>query len=90
MRGEFEDDALGHIRLKDTTAACKALQGLYLLCGVTQNSDEDDGITQVGRDVHGIHRDQGATGRHLAQDSHTQFALEDFGDADHAVFNLNV
>ena len=89
MRGEFKDDALGHIRLEDTPAAFKALQGLSLLCGVAQHSNEDDGIAEVGRDIHGIHRDKSTTGRYFAQDGHTQLALENFSDADHTVFHLS-
>jgi hypothetical protein len=67
----------------------EALEGLPLLGSGSEDADVHSGVAKIGGDVHGIDRDQRATGRDLAQNDRAQFTFEDFSHADQAVFHGN-
>ena len=90
MRGKFKDDTLGHLGLEQTPVVFQTLQRLPLLRGGAQCADKDNRLAQVRSDVHGMDRDERAAGRYFTEDDHAQFALENFGHADHAVFHLGI
>ena len=83
----FESNPFGDLALQVDALVLEFFQDAPLLAGVAQRRDIHMRLLEIRRDIHGADGDQDGREIDLAQEDHSEFALEDFADPFEAVFH---